>query len=483
VKVVTAEEMARLEQKASGHEEAFMDEAGRRVAETARRLVLEYGLSQKMILLAGTGNNGGDGFAAALHLMDAGFVVSAYMLDTQAPCSKLNQLYAHRFRDRGGVIHPAVDCPFARDRLVLDGLLGSGCRKEVHGPLAGWIAEVNRSGSRVLAIDLPSGINGTTGEGAYKAIRATATITLGFPKVGLFIGDAWNCTGRLSVGSFGLSEELCREAQAVATLPQEKELAALLPPLVRNRHKYQAGLVVGLGGSATLPGAPKLSSLAALRTGAGLMHLFYPQEAREEMRDLPWEVIHGVWNEAQWSASLTRAKACFFGPGLGRSDATGAWLNRIIANISLPCVIDADALYLLKKMPRQAVLTPHSGEMKWLRDKDEDPITLVRRAADDHGAVILLKGAPTFICAPGGLPEIITAGDPGMATAGAGDVLTGIIAALLAQGCVPLHAALLGAFIHGSAGEFAAQEKSSYGLIARDLIDSVPRVLHWMTGY
>ena len=482
MKVVTAEEMVRLEQKMPGHEEAFMDEAGRRVAETARRLVLEHGLSQKVILLAGVGNNGGDGFAAALHLMDAGFVVSAYMLDTQASCSRLNQLYAHRFRERGGVIHPAAECPYARDRLILDGVLGSGCRKELHGPLADWIGEVNRSGSRVLAIDLPSGINGTTGEGANRAIRATATITLGFPKVGLFIGDAWNCTGRLSVGSFGLSDEVCREAHAVATLPQERELAALLPPLVRNRHKYQAGLVVGLGGSATLPGAPKLSSLAAMRAGAGLVHLFYPEGAREEMRDLPWEVIHGVWNEAQWSASLARAKACFFGPGLGRSEATGTWLNKIVANISLPCVIDADALFLLKKMPRYAVLTPHSGEMKWLRDANEDPITLVRRAADDHDAVVLLKGSPTFICAPGGLPEIITAGDPGMATAGAGDVLTGVIASFLAQGSAPLHAALLGAFVHGSAGEFVAQEKSSYGLIARDLIDGVPRVLHWMAG-
>ena len=168
MKVITSEEMARLEQKALRQgcsDEAFMAAAGLHVAETAQRLILEYGLSRRIVLLAGTGNNGGDGYAAALHLMKAGCEVGAYVLDPHAPCSALNQLYARRFREQGGMVLSAAECSFARDQLVLDGLLGSGCHKDVQGSLAEWIAEANRSGARILAIDLPSGINGTTGAG------------------------------------------------------------------------------------------------------------------------------------------------------------------------------------------------------------------------------------------------------------------------------------------------------------------------------
>lgn len=477
MKVVTAEEMKRLEKKAvaqGASEEQFMLQAGRQVAMHAKRFIHERGLSKKILLLVGRGNNGGDAYAAGSFLLDEGFEVVAYRLDGKEEVSPLNQLFAKRFQDKKGKIHEAEKGCFEKDVLVIDGLLGTGCKEAVSGKLAQWIDAVNKSKAPILAIDLPSGLNGTTGEGAKSAIRATQTVALGLPKSGLFLKEGWNCVGTLHVADFGMK---AKEIQAVAEMADLKELNAFLPKIARNRHKYQAGLVLGIGGSVSLSGAPKLSSLAALRSGAGVIRLFYPKEIEEEMRTLPFEVIHEAWEEKRWEEGVKKAKAIFVGPGMGREVSTKKWLKKYLPDLEVPCVIDADALYFfdeLKKAPEQSILTPHLGELRRLTDCETDFFSSCSAYAKEKKVTLLVKGSPTFVFTPKHLPMIVPYGDPGMATAGSGDVLTGVIAGLLAQGCSLHEAAVLGASLHGLAGEEAARRKTSYCLIASDLIDCLP---------
>ncbi len=476
MKVVTCAEVRRLEERAmregqSG--ESLMDLAGRAVAEAAQRCIAARQLSRKASLLVGCGNNGGDAYAAGIHLLRAGWEVTAYRLDPSRS-SALNALYAKRFQECGGLMRTRAEGCFGPHDLLIDGLLGTGFHGGLEASLANWIEQINRMRAVILSIDIPSGISGTSGEGIDSSLRAQETVTLGWPKLGLFLRGAWGAVGVLTVADVGLAS-YDKEAVPVAEWPTRGDAASLLPPLSRCRHKYQAGLVVGMGGSLERPGAAKLSALAALRGGAGLVHLFFPKGVEEEMRDLPFEVMKEVWSERRFHEELGRARAFFVGPGLGRSRSIAKWLMRYLPTLPIPSVIDADALYFLRELealPNEALLTPHRGELgRFLSYKEDDFLTSCAHFTEKKHTTLLVKGAPTFLFAPHRLPHILTTGDPGMATAGAGDALTGLLAALLAQGLKPFEAALLGAFLHGLAGEWAACTKSSYSLIASDLIE------------
>lgn len=250
-----------------------------------------------------------------------------------------------------------------------------------------------------------------------------------------------------------------------------------LPKIVPDRNKYEAGYVVGFAGSKIYAGSAKLAGMAALRSGAGIVRIFHP----EEIGAVPFELIAQNWDLNSWREALCKAQAVFVGPGLGRSEPVIHWLKTHFKEISVPCVVDADALLPDIDFPKQALLTPHRGEaLRLLGLKEasqEDLIAHLVSFCEKRQVIVVLKGAPTVIFAPGKEPILIRRGDPGMATAGAGDVLTGVIAALLAQGCALQDAAILGATLHGIAGELAAKEKTSYGLIASDLIDFLPQSL------
>jgi NAD(P)H-hydrate epimerase len=329
----------------------------------------------------------------------------------------------------------------------------------------------NQSGLPIIAIDIPSGVNGNSGEVESVAIEAAMTVALGLPKIGLFLKDGWEFTGELRLVDFGLPKKAIAKAKAFFYLPNHLRL----PKIVRNRHKYQAGYVIGFGGSKKFPGAAQLSGLAALRAGAGIVRLFTPEKIEEGALEL----IIDVWNQKEWEEALLKAKAVFVGPGLGRSKKVERFLKLKLPKIKLPCVIDADALLANIDYPKMAVLTPHRGEMLRLLNlkrapHEEELFEKVARYCKSQEVVIVLKGAPTFVFSPHSKPFIIPRGDPGMATAGSGDVLTGMIGALLAQGGSSLEAAILGAVLHGIAGELAAKEKTSYSLIASDLVEFMP---------
>ncbi len=474
IKVVTTQEMTRIERLAierGASAQEFMLQAGSKVALAAMELLQEKG-GKKVALLIGPGNKGGDAYVAGIQLLEAGYIVRGVTFASSAECSELNRYFARQFT---GAIEQNL-C-FSEDDLIIDGLLGTGFHGVIEsGAMADAITLANNSGLPILSIDIPSGLDGTTGRYSGAVIKATETVTLGFAKIGLFKNFGWNCTGRLRIEEFGLSAEIASEAKAVALIPKIKELQ--LPTMVRSHHKYERGFVVGFGGSKEFKGAIKLSGTAALHGGAGIVKLF----TLEEVGPMADELMAQIWSPAAWKKNLAKASSVFIGPGLGRSTTAKEWCKAALHNIDKPCVLDADALYFLPdmKVPKQCILTPHRGEMLHLlgetkADLEEEVLwNRCQKYVEQHSVVLILKGAPTHIFSPASLPIIIPRGDPGMATAGSGDVLTGLVAALLAQGQSLLEAAVVGVTLHALAGEAAALEKTSYGYSAGDLITFFP---------
>ncbi|MBX7066458.1 MAG: NAD(P)H-hydrate dehydratase [Parachlamydiales bacterium] len=457
-KVVTSEEMARIEK--GGDHEKFMETAGRRVAEKTIEFIEAHHLPKQVTLLIGKGNNGGDAYAAGLWLLEEGYQVTALSLYDDV--SPLNQKFREKYRKKRGRFGGEMK------GVIIDGLLGTGFKGKVEKKMASIIKQANDSGLPIIAIDIPSGLSGTTGEVGGIAIIATETVALGLPKIGFFIHEGWKYVGKLHVADFGLSREAIAAADAVAYLPKRLEL----PKVERVRHKYQAGYVVGYAGSKALSGAAKMTGFSALKAGAGIVRIFHP----EDIGPAPLELICNDWNPKAWKEALKKANAVFIGPGLGPCKE---WLKKHLKEIKQPCVIDADALLPDVAYPKKAVLTPHRGEVLRLLDlknapKDEELFAKVIRFCESKKVYVVLKGAPTVIFGPKHKPIFIPRGDPGMASAGTGDVLTGMIAGLLAQGCDPYEAALLGATLHAIAGEFAASALTSYCLTATDLIDFMP---------
>ncbi len=494
MKVVKAREMARIEQLAysqGASEEEFMNSAGAGVAGHVQSFIGRYHLKPDITLLCGSGNNAGDAYVAGAILLQGGFHVHALSFASFEKSSPLCQLQSKRFVDAGGLIEyvqESSNIDFSEAEVLLDGILGTGFHGEVTGLYRRAIESANRSGIPIIAIDVPSGIDGTTGSIGGVAIDAVETLFLGLPKTGCFVGEAWNYVGKISIYDFGLGSERIDQADADFTLIDEPMMQAFFPPLVRNRHKYQAGYVVGLGGATGMPGAPIMSSFTALRAGAGIVRLLHPAGMESELAFAPYEVIRQGYKEGDIHTVLEafeRAAALFIGPGLGTSHAALKLLKKVLPAIDRPCVIDADALTLIAHhslpIPPEVVLTPHHGEMKRLLKVEgtipfHELLQKSQEYVDAHQVTLILKGAPTFVLHPGLKPHLCAHGDPGMATAGSGDVLTGIVAAFLAQIGDPLKAALLSVQAHALAGEYAADELTSYCMTATDITEALPLV-------
>lgn len=432
--VVTAEEMRRIDTQE--------ERAGPAVA----AVVEGYG-RRSVLLLVGKGNNGGDAFAAGCELLKAGWHVSAKLLTPLTECGARCRAWGERFFAAGGREGDAGE-------LIVDGLTGLGFTGEAEGKLRHLIEWANSQRKPIVSIDLPSGLDGTKGTGGA-IVSATETVTLGLPKIGLFVGRGWDHVGKVTVAQWDL------KGTAVAHIPTE----LAMPPMRRSRHKYEAGYVLGYGGSPGMMGALKLAALGVLKVGAGIVRVF-PEGA------MPLEVISEEWSEVAWGREMERAQAVFVGPGMGRSRDAKRWLEENLALIPHPTVVDGDALFFmpeLSRWPSKTILTPHGGE-------------LARFGGDTRDAIVVSKGAPTFIYAPGELPTIIPRGDPGMATAGAGDVLTGIIAGLLAQGMQSAEACRLGVYLHAVAGEVAAAELTSYCVTASSILEHLPSAIRSCTN-
>lgn len=492
MKVVSAKAMAELEAiayKQGCKEMDFMENAGRGLAYAVQEYIKQNHLDHSVWLLCGKGNNGGDAFVAGRYLLDLGCQVTAIHLEQLDLCSPLCQINGKRFFEKNGRILKEIE-DFGSKGIILDGLFGTGFKGKVKEPYASLIEQANRSKLPILAIDIPSGLDGTSGQSEGSVIRADETIFLGLPKTGFFLEEGWNFTGKLRHVDFGLPSAIIDQAAAEFHLMTQDQTASLLPTIKRNRHKYQAGYVIGLAGSPSMPGAALLSSLAAYRGGSGMVRLLYPEGMEAELSASPYELIKIPYDSDHPEAVLQlmqKATATFVGPGLGRTDQIGVLLQKILPFLEKPCVIDADALTLFAdggyKLPPQSLLTPHTGEMQSLLKTEsklrlnKDLLDTCQRYVDEHQATLVLKGAPTFIFHPQTPACVNPTGDPGMATGGSGDVLTGLLASLLSQGLNCHSAALLGVYLHGMAGELAAKQRgTSYGMMAGDLIDHFAEV-------
>lgn len=494
-KVVTSQQMAEIERYAyhgGCSEEKFMEEAGQGVAQCVAVFCEKHSLPKTVTLLCGKGNNGGDAYVAGCYLLKKGFKVNAFQVGQIEQCSALCKKNQTRFyNDRGTVIYieSANDLSLNDTTLIVDALFGTGLKQAPREPYASIIEKANASKVPILAVDIPSGLNGDTGDAEGSVIEATATIFLGLPKKGFFLHEGWNAIGKLQYVDFGLPKHYIDEISTAIRAFNENDFLSIMPRIRANRHKYEAGYVVGLAGSPGMPGAANLSAAGALRGGAGIVRLLYPKGMEAELSSSMYELIktpYDCHDPESLEPIMNRAGALFIGPGLSVTEETRSLLKKLLPLIEIPTVLDADALNILSEnkisLPKDVVMTPHIGEMRRLlgsKEKgavDEQFLQQCQEYVERKKVTLLLKGGPSFILHPGADIVVNPYGDPGMATAGSGDVLTGLVAALLSQGLSTHNAAMTGAYIHARAGEYAAEAMTSYCMVASDIIDNFPKV-------
>ncbi len=472
---------------------------------------------KRVAVVCGKGNNGGDGFVIARHLATryrADVTVwlaadPAGLAGDAATNYGLAQKYGLPIKVVGNDLAGLqVELPLAE--VIIDALLGTGIRGAVTGTAAGVIEAINGSGRPVVAVDLPSGLNADTGAVDGPCVRASLTVTFALPKYGLVEFPGAGFVGDLIVGDIGMPRPVMRADHIQTWVTDAGEVAAWLPARTESRdsNKGKFGHVFVFAGSEGFVGAPTLTAEGAARAGAGLVTLAVPQGLQTALmsRISPVVMTKGLPQTEQGTFSMDalgaglklseKADAVALGPGLGgvENDGTRSFVREFVARCPAPLVIDADALNilasepdhgasLLKRRAAPTVLTPHPGEMGRLLGTDtaavqSDRRAVVERAAQEFGCVVLLKGSRTLIADPEGRLHINTTGHAGMATGGAGDTLTGIIAALLACHLEPRAAAAAGAYLHGLAGDLIAREHGGKaGLIATDLIEALPRAI------
>lgn len=486
--VLTPKEMSDAEHKAyeeGFYEEAFMEEAGSKIAEIVHVYMRSSSIGSRILLLCGKGNNGGDAYVAGRALLLKGYDVSAYQTPPKEGRSSLSLKKGDEFiQSMGKVLEELPENISQQFDLIIDGLFGTGFHGALSTPYDAIVERANDSKLPIVAVDIPSGLNGETGEVENSAIRATLTIFLGACKTGFFLKKGWNLVGELVLADFHLPAHTIKTS---TYLIKKEDVQKLLPPVVRNRHKYERGYVVAVAGSPSMPGAALLSTLSALRAGSGIVRLMHPEGMEQLLVSSPYELIKTAYkyNDMDFLIThLNRAKAIFMGPGLGVTDETKKLMLEVLPNIKVPCVLDADALNIqaIEKMPypENTVITPHLGEMSRLlgfshtQELNRGFLKSVLEYAMQNKIVIVLKGAPTFLIHPEGKIWISPYGNPGMATAGSGDVLTGIVASFLSQKLSPWDAAALSVVMHGLAGDHAIKDKTVYSLIASDIIHALP---------
>ena len=427
-------------------------------------------------ICCGKGNNAGDGYIIAGLARQVGLEVQLLQVG-DASQLRGDAALAQSWAERRGVSATAGDAPFA-GQVVVDALLGTGLKGPLREPFKSAVERINASGLGVLAVDVPSGVDADTGAVAEAAVRADVTLSFIGAKLGLHTGPGLALRGELVQAGLGVTEAVLAQ---VPGCPWLRFDAAQLPALAVDQHKHRMGHLVVVGGDAGMGGAPLMAGEAALRAGTGLVSLLTRPEHHAAILSRRPELMAQDAGDAERAAGLLgRAAAVVVGPGLGRAP-WGEWLFRLALAAGKPTVVDADGLrWLAELKPRTEhplIITPHPGEAAALlgasaaeieADRPAAALELARR----FGSVAVLKG-PGTLCAADGLLGLCAHGNPGMATAGMGDVLAGVVGGLLAQGFSPNRAATVGTCLHGWAGDRAAARLGQRGLLATDVIDAL----------
>ncbi|MGZ5310952.1 MAG: NAD(P)H-hydrate dehydratase [Solirubrobacterales bacterium] len=467
----------------------LMETAGRAVA----RVAAELAGDGRVVVVCGKGNNGGDGLVAARHLAEIGFDVDALLLwpaEGLSEDSKANLERFPRAREVG-----AAELPGALDgaAVVIDAIFGTGFAGEPRDPAEAAIEAMNASEAAILAVDVASGVNASNGEVEGAAVHAAATVTLHAPKLGHWVAPGKTHTGVLEVAPIGIPDGAPVEAAAGLI---DRSALALAPPRGAGSTKFSSGQVVVVGGSRGLTGAVCMSASAAIRSGAGYATVAVPAELEQVFEVKLTEVMsvgcpsrEGSLRRAaseQVLAACERAAAVVLGPGIGREDGTKDLVRNLATRIEAPLVIDADGLNAhagrlaaLREREGPAVLTPHEGELGRLLETDSDQVKArrlasAREAAEASGAVIVLKGDDTIVT-DGERVAVNRGGSSALATAGTGDVLSGMIAALISRGMDPFAGAAAAVLAHSRAGAEAARRVGAReSVVAGDVIDAIP---------
>ncbi len=505
--VVTAAEMAQLDRGAIEGMQipgvVLMENAGAGVARQIEQFL--GGLAQReLVIFCGKGNNGGDGFVIARHVVNRGARVNVFLAGKKEAV-KGDALINLKILENMGIavteigsldqigLPPRID-------LIVDALLGTGTVGPVTGFLAELIGFINRLPAPVVAVDLPSGMETDTGAVHGACIRADLTVTMAQLKLGLLFAPGREFAGRIEVIDISIPTIVNQQWAGQRFLLEPADIRRRLPQRSLDAHKTSCGKVAVFAGSVGMTGAATLTSLATLQIGAGLTKLGIPaslnpileQKATEVMtiplKETAAGTIHSGASD-QIQDLLQWADVLAVGPGLSTHPETVAFVKWLLTNVNQPMVLDADGLNALSEQtemihryPGDMVLTPHPGELARLIGRpiaeiQQQRFTLLRDLAQRWGKVIVLKGGPTLIAAPTGDVFINPTGNPGMATGGSGDVLTGVIAGLLAQKLSAVDAALVGVYLHGLAGDLAARELTEMGLIAGDIARYLPAAI------
>jgi ADP-dependent NAD(P)H-hydrate dehydratase / NAD(P)H-hydrate epimerase len=505
--VVTAEEMREMDrltiQKYGVPSLTLMERAGEEIT-TAILERFERAAKKGVLVVAGKGNNGGDGLVVARLLKKKRIPSEVALL---ARKNEVSPEAAHNLRAyvrvRGKVTEIAeTSLGLLSERirgkgLLVDAILGTGIKSAASGLYGEAITLMNTSGIPNVAVDIPSGLDADNGTPLGVAVQAEMTVALAYPKLGEVIHPGLNYVGDLAVADIGIDPRAVEEVSPNTELLEREEIRWLVPIREPDTHKGTYGHLLVMAGSRGKTGAAILACRAAMRSGAGLVTLAEPRSLNdifasslvevmtEPLHDNAVEEIEPLGDE-DWRRLLERKNSLLFGPGIGVNDSMRSALRWLLRNLEIPWVIDADGLTnlalevdRLRSAKTPPILTPHPGEMGRLIDKDtatvnRDRIGTARSFAMQRRCHLVLKGARTVIATPEGKVFINPTGNPGMASGGMGDVLAGILAALLGQGFSPEDAMKLGVYLHGFVGDRVAAEKGQIGLIASDIIEGLP---------
>lgn len=512
MRLATAEDIQRLDARAEKEfgfsRLVLMENAGHSVVLAMERVFGPLA-GKRVTVFCGKGGNGGDGMVAARHLVAHGASIVVGLVgsrdelsgETRVNWTILDRmgLTPHEIKGEGeqGWVHAAVG---AAD-IVVDALVGVGAKLPLTGAMAQVIQAVNHAGKQVVAVDLPSGVDPDTGAAAGPAIRAALTVTLCLPKRGLVLYPGNLFVGKLVTADLTFPSALLGDPAILADIVLPEEAAALIPARSPTAHKHEVGRVLVIAGSRAMPGAASLAAGGALAAGAGIVYVATAASAVGLLpaRQPEWlvrplaDTPGGGVSEAALDELLGFAKtaqAVAVGPGMALEETTRRLIAKLIEQVEAPLVVDADALTALAAHPEvlthakgPRILTPHAGEMARLLRIDaaaveQDRMGSARRAAADLKAIVVLKGARTIVADPGGRLFVIPTGNAGMATAGSGDVLTGVIAALTAQRLAPLAAAVLGAYVHGQAGDLVRETRTELAVTASGIIAHLGTAFH-----
>lgn len=511
MKVVTASQMRELDRRAT---EEFnipslllMENAGLQAVLEMERSFPRLSRS-RVGIVCGKGNNGGDGCVVARHLFGRGTAVEVFLLARRGDVRGDAKTNLEIIQKLGVPIREVTTSqhlqtirePLERAGIIVDAILGTGTTGAVKGLFAEAIDLLNGLGRPIVALDIPSGLNSDEGGIPGSSITAALTITFGLPKLGLILFPAASQAGRLVTVDIGLPPQLRSDSSLEVALLEPGDVAGALPPRDPNAHKGTYGHVLVLAGSPGKTGAAAMCALSALRIGAGLVTLALPESLNDLMEAKLTEVMTEPLPETgertvalsalERVLTLTEGKrALAVGPGLSTHPETAELVRELVSSARVPMVVDADGinalgpkLETLTKAAVPVILTPHPGELARLlgisrEEVVQNRIPIAQKVATSFRVHLVLKGARTLVVDPVGQVAINMTGNPGMATGGTGDVLTGLIAGLLAQGVDPGLAARAGVYLHGLAGDLAAESVGQEAMLASDLMTQIPEAI------